>query len=261
MTKILIVEGNSGEIIRTKHENGLKIGSDKYHEAMALYTPDTEFDVSIPFEPDMQNNEIRIEDYNAFALTGSGVDWSSRDKEAKPYLDHVEKILATGKPVIGSCWGMQTVVQILGGNCGPNENGTEVGLAEDIRLSAEGRAHWIFEGMPDSFPSPCVHRDHVAHLPECFDLLAGNSVSPVQAACYNREDIDFVGFQFHPEFDLDYVQSMRQSAEILPGTHKIIANFPDNPPEIVSNAGLRTRVVSNWISHVQNKKAASGIAA
>ena len=121
MTKILIVEGNSGEIIKSIRALGLSLGSDRYRDALGLHTENVSFDVSIPFAPELQDTRIDIAEYDAFALTGSGVKWSSGDPEARPYLAHLEKILALGKPVIGSCWGMQTVIQILGGNCLPNE--------------------------------------------------------------------------------------------------------------------------------------------
>ena len=256
MTKILIVEGNSAEIIRSKRENGLPIASDKYIEALSIHAPDARYDVGIPYAPELQNSTINMDEYDAVALTGSGVAWSSCDEQAKPYLDYLESVFAIGKPVIGSCWGMQCVVQLFGGTCTANENGTEIGLAEDIELSTKGRGHWIFADMPDRFPSPCIHRDHVTALPDCFDLLASNPVSKVQAVAYNGADHDYVGFQFHPEFDLNYVSAIKQNTISMSGTCGIVASFPENPPHIVSDIEARTRVFANWIHHIQSKKAA-----
>ncbi|MGI9351086.1 MAG: type 1 glutamine amidotransferase [Rhizobiaceae bacterium] len=261
MTKILIVEGNSGENIRAIQRSGLPLGSDKYRHALNLYAINAAIDVSIPYAPELQAAEIDITSYDAFALTGSGVKWSSRDPEAKPYLAHIEKILALGKPVIGSCWGMQTVIQVLGGNCAPNEKGTEIGLAENIKLSEFGRSHWVFEGMPSCFSSPCVHRDHVVDLPDTVKLLASNSVSKVQAISCTQNDVDFVGFQFHPELDLDHVKAVQEKLGNIPETHTVISSFPDPVPEIVSDEKLRTKVFGNWLRRVENKKAASAEAA
>lgn len=260
MTKILIVEGNSAEIINKKRKNGLPLGSDKYREALELHAPDAIFEVGVPHAVAMEDRETRIEDFDAFALTGSGVEWSSGDPRAKSYLDYLERVLDSDKPVIGSCWGMQTVVQLKGGDCLPNEKGAEVGLAKDIQLTAKGRKHWLFHGMPDVFDSPCIHRDHVVRLPDSFDLLAKNDVSTVQAVAYNRDDLDYVGFQFHPEFDLEYVEGMHNAQGLLPGTKGLVSSFPDEPSEFVTDVNLRTKVFANWIAHVQ-RKSDQGLAA
>ena len=147
-------------------------------------------------------------------------------------------------------------------NCLPNEKGTEIGLAEGITLTEVGRKHWIFEGMPNRFSSPCVHRDHAADLPDTFELLASNAVSKVQAVSCSTGEIDFVGFQFHPELDLDHVRTMHERRGNIHGTHTLNCDsFPENVPVIVSDEIRRTRVFRNWLRHVGNKKAATGIAA
>ena len=202
-----------------------------------------------------------LEEIDAFALTGSGIKWSAGDIAVRPYLGFLETIVATGKPIIGSCWGMQTIVQLFGGNSLPNTQGTEVGLAEDIMLTEAGRAHWIFEGMPDCFSSPCIHRDHVVELPDMFDFLASNATSQVQAVSCHTTELDYVGFQFHPEFELDAVKIMHQRSEVFAPIQTLVECFPENPPEIVQNEMLRTQVYGNWMRHVQSKKAANELAA
>jgi len=261
MTKILIVEGNTAEIVLGNRDAGIQEANERYRDTLRLHDKEIETAASIPFAPHLQETDIDVREFDAFALTGSGIIWSAGAPEAAPYMEHLAKIVATGKPIIGSCWGMQTVVQIMGGDCLPNEKGTEVGLAENIELTAKGRAHWIFEGMPERFSSPCVHRDHVVSLPDCFDLLASNPVSPVQAVSCHSEELDYVGFQFHPEFDLELARTLFTNSVIHTDKENQIASFPENPPEIVTNEMLRTRVFENWLRYVRNKKAATGIAA
>ncbi|MEM9329756.1 MAG: type 1 glutamine amidotransferase [Pseudomonadota bacterium] len=254
MLKILIVEGNSGEIIEEKRRSGVPIGSDLYRDALSIHAPEFQFDVSIPYAAHLQDRTIDIAEYDGFALTGSGVAWSSSQEEAIPYLKYIEKLFETGKPVIGSCWGMQTTIQVFGGKCGPNEAGTELGLAEDIRLSQAGRESWLFKGVPTVFTSPTIHRDHVTHLPKSFELLASNRVSRVQAVEYSGADVNFVGFQFHPEYELSYVDAIKQSSMDLPDTRRVITAFPKKPPAMVSDKSARTQVFSNWIKKATTEK-------
>lgn len=261
MLKILIVEGNTPDLIIKSRQTGRQLGSERYRDSLALNAPDAIFATSMPLAQDLQEDHIDLSAFDCFALTGSGFPWSAGDPEVKPYMDHLEKIIAQKKPIIGSCWGMQSIVQIMGGNSEPNTKGTEIGLAEDITLTEAGREHWVFDEMPEQFSSPCIHRDHVVALPDCFELLASNAVSRVQAVACTSDELDYVGFQFHPEFDLNYVHTFYKNSHMQTSEENMIASFPENPPAIVSNPLQRTRVFGNWLSYVESKKAAVEAAA
>ncbi|MEM7067485.1 MAG: type 1 glutamine amidotransferase [Pseudomonadota bacterium] len=251
MVKILIVEGNTSEIILKNRKAGNKLAWERYRDALSLHEPEAEFLVTMPYAADLMVAPVGHDDIDAIALTGSGVMWSANDAEAIPYLEYLGKLVETGKPIIGSCWGMQTMVQLMGGIALPNSKGAEIGFAEDISLTEAGRSHWIFDGMPDQFHSPCIHRDHVVELPDCFDLLASNMVSHVQAvACHNSE-LDFVGFQFHPEFDLDYAKALFEDSTVFVGAKKTIKSFPEDLPDSVTDEMKRTKVFGNWLQYVK----------
>ena len=200
---ILVVEGCSEEILVTQETAGTSFGAEVYRKALLLNAPEASIDIAFPYAPHRNRKLLPLETYDGFALTGSAVAWGAEMPEAKPYLAYVDTVLKTGKPVLGSCWGMQTIAVLLGGMSGPNPKGSEVGIARNIRLTEAGGNHPLFEGMPDTFDSPCWHRDHVTRLPEGAVLLASNAVSDVQAMAYTRNGIDYMGFQFHPEVPLE----------------------------------------------------------
>ena len=255
MLKILVVEGNSEDILKSLQSSGLQPASEHYRNALLYHAGDSNIDIAIPDAPHTENILRDLSAYDGFALTGSGVAWSSSDEEAKPYLEYIAKIFEQGKPVIGSCWGMQTVAQLYGGHSEPNHMGTELGLAEGLSLNPAGIEHFVFAGMPKQFSSPCIHRDHVTKMPEGFEILASNSVSSVQAMASTRADIDFVGFQYHPEYTLEYVANIVKSRGGTPMNGEQISSFPNSLPETVANNDVRTRVFKNWTKHVSDQKA------
>lgn len=253
--RLLIVEGNSEEIITGDEALGSQAAWKSYREALQLHAPEAEFDVSFPYAPARAMKLSPFGEYDGIVLTGSGVAWGAETEEARPYVSLLEKLLDTGKPVLGSCWGIQTAAVALGGMSGINPRGSEIGLARRITLTAEGKRHKLFEGMPERFNSPCWHRDHVTRLPDGAELLASNEVSEVQAFAYDRNGVDYMGFQFHPENRIEEFAAYHARRKVLPGTVGEIVDFPDTPPAEVADAMVRTRPIGNWIGHVRQRMA------
>ena len=111
-----------------------------------------------------------------------------------------QSVFELGVPVLGICYGMQTMAAQLGGKV---ESGTvrEFGYAEvrarghsalfkDIqdRVNAEGH------GLLDVWMS---HGDKVTELPPGFKVIASNAATPIAAMA--DETRRFYGVQFHPE--------------------------------------------------------------
>ncbi len=252
---ILVVEGNSDDRLVEQEKLGLSRPSLTYARSLVMHAPDDEFGYAFPYATHRETGLLQPCDYDGFVLTGSSVAWGAEQDEARPYLQYVEKLLATGKPVLGSCWGMQTVAVLLGGMSGPNPKGSEIGVARAITLSEAGRAHPLFAQMPDSFASPAYHRDHVTRLPQGAMLLASNAISEVQSMAYNGNGVDYVGFQFHPEVPLEEFSREYRSRLPLPGTIIELTDFPDIVPEEIADPMRRTRPLGNWVQHVHSRKA------
>lgn len=259
--KILVVEGCSEEILVQNEAIGLAFSSEIYAGSLKLNSPDAQISIAYPYAPHRNSKALDLDEFDGFALTGSSVAWGAEEVEAKPYLKFLDKVLGTGKPVLGSCWGMQTVAVLLGGMSGPNPKGSEIGLARDISLTEQGKRHILFRGMPERFSSPSFHRDHVTRLPAGAILLASNPVSHVQAMAYRNFGIDYMGFQFHPEIPLEHFRSEHQKRSQLPGTIIELRDFPDVVPDEVADPILRTRPLANWLDHVLLCKADNRLSA
>jgi len=144
---------------------------------------------------DMSESDIR-----AFAPMGivlSGSHWSCLDDGAPRIPEVVFKL---GVPVLGLCYGMQSMAHQLGGKVERSDN-REFGYAEirahghsallrniEDRVNAEGH------GLLDVWMS---HGDRVTALPPGFKLIA--STADVPMAGMADEKKRFYAVQFHPE--------------------------------------------------------------
>jgi GMP synthase (glutamine-hydrolysing) len=125
----------------------------------------------------------------------SGGPASVYDSGAPTLPDYV---LASGRPVLGICYGMQLLTQALGGRVAPSQR-REYGPA-DILLRGSNVPLFPDSQFPDrdSFiPVWMSHGDRVERLPGGFSALATSENSPYAAmGDLNR---GLYGVQFHPE--------------------------------------------------------------
>ncbi len=107
------------------------------------------------------------------------------------------EVLELGIPVLGICYGMQLIADLLGGKVGRSED-REYGVASI-------RGQWgspLFLGIEEfrhdmEIPVWMSHGDRIDELPKGFSSIARSGSSPV-AAMSNHEGTIF-GVQFHPE--------------------------------------------------------------
>jgi GMP synthase (glutamine-hydrolysing) len=103
------------------------------------------------------------------------------------------ELLELGIPVLGICYGMQAMVQVLGGRV----EGTEAGEFGRTPLSLADGGGRLLAGLPREQQCWMSHRDAVFDPPPGFVALASSPGSPV-AACESL-DRGLYGIQFHPE--------------------------------------------------------------
>jgi GMP synthase (glutamine-hydrolysing) len=149
------------------------------------------------------------------------------------------EVFSLGVPVLGICYGMQTMAQQLGGRVegGPHR---EFGYAE-----VRARGHTKLLGGIEDLRTPeghgmlkvwMSHGDRVADLPPGFRLMASTESCPIAGMA--DEERRFYGVQFHPE-----VTHTLQGQAIL---SRFVLDICDcrgdwNMPDYVSEAVARIR--------------------
>jgi len=150
-----------------------------------------------------------------------------------------QAVFELGVPVLGICYGMQTMAAQLGGSV---EAGLkrEFGYAE-VRLRGHSR---LFEGIEDRGNAAghglldvwMSHGDKVAALPPGFEAIASNETTPFAAMADEKRR--FYAVQFHPE-----VTHTKQGAKIIGRfVHDICGCGHDwNMPDYVAESMARIR--------------------
>ncbi len=116
---------------------------------------------------------------------------SSVYEPGSPSLD--PGILKLGIPVLGICYGFQTMAQQLGGkvaNTGLREYG-----ATDVTVAGDGGV--LLAGQPSVQVTWMSHGDSVAAAPDGFTVLASSASTPV--AAFGDDERRLYGVQWHPE--------------------------------------------------------------
>ncbi len=106
-----------------------------------------------------------------------------------------EELFELGVPVLGICYGMQLMSRHFGGEVVPAGK-REFGHAELLSIGQPGP---LFDGffVDGSSPVWMSHGDHVAHVPDGFEVVAGSANAPV---CAIQNVVrNLYGVQFHPE--------------------------------------------------------------
>lgn len=101
-------------------------------------------------------------------------------------------VFETGLPILGICYGMQAIVENLGGTVEPG-NLREYGLA---KLKSTNLKNPLLEGIPEESEVWMSHGDKVTALPVGFKCLADTSNSEYSVISNER---NIYGIQFHPE--------------------------------------------------------------
>jgi GMP synthase (glutamine-hydrolysing) len=133
--------------------------------------------------------------YDLIVLTGSVARIGTPEPWFSSLADYLERAIDAGTPVMGVCFGHQFLADLFGGTVSPLPD-QQVSVST-IERADEGRAHPLFEGLPDRFESFVYHHDHVTELPTNATRLARNETG-IQA--FALDDRPVWGLQFHPEF-------------------------------------------------------------
>ena len=155
---------------------------------------------------DMDADAIRVFHPHGIILSGGPETVTEGDAPQAPAL-----VFELGVPVLGICYGMQTMAAQLGGRV-ENADHHEYGYAQvrargHLPLLRDIEDHTSEEGygLLDVWMS---HGDRVVELPAGFKVMASTDAAPV--AAMGDPERHFYGLQFHPE-----VTHTRQGERIL----------------------------------------------
>ena len=261
MTTVLVVEGNSPDLVARAVARGDTGLAEHYGSALLQIDPDLTIRTFNPYGEDT----LDLAGVDAVVFTGSGVDWLADDPKGAVQVGTMEAAFAAGLPVFGSCNGMQLGAVVLGGAIAASPNGTEDGMARRVMMTEAGMTHPMLQGRRDGYAVPCVHRDEVTRLPDDAVLLAGNAHSPVQAFAVTRGNIDFWGVQYHPEYTPAFVAG--GLARYRPGSEALQADLLAIDVDATAAARLDTTAeeqadavrmteLRNWLAHVAARRMA-----
>jgi GMP synthase (glutamine-hydrolysing) len=139
----------------------------------------------IPFDTPWP--EIARRNPSAFILTGGPESCVAADA---PHIS--PEILASRKPILGICYGLQELARACGGVVTPGTT-SEYGKAE-LTINGESR---LFAGVPERSQAWMSHTDTVTKLPAGFVALASTAHCSFAAAGDPARGL--YGVQFHPE--------------------------------------------------------------
>jgi GMP synthase (glutamine-hydrolysing) len=158
------------------------------------------------FSCDCSADEIKRFAPKGIILSGGPETVTSEDTPRAP-----QYVFEAGVPVLGICYGLQTMTEQLGGKVESSHH-REFGYAQ---IRARGHSKLLVEiedhlspegyGLLDVWMS---HGDRVTELPEGFKLIASSEGAPIAGIA--DEEKNFYGLQFHPE-----VTHTKQGGRIL----------------------------------------------
>lgn len=144
---------------------------------------------------DMRDEDIQNFAPDGIILSGSPETVTLDQTPRAPTL-----IFELGCPILGICYGLQTMASQLGGvvESSPKK---EFGYAQ-VAIHGHCRLLENIEDAVDEQNNACLdvwmsHGDKVVSLPPGFKMIATTSASPIAAMA--DEDRHFYGLQFHPE--------------------------------------------------------------
>jgi GMP synthase (glutamine-hydrolysing) len=155
---------------------------------------------------DVSDNEVRVFAPRGVILSGGP---ESVTDAAPPRAPNA--VYELGVPVLGICYGMQTMAKHLGGRVAPSAE-REFGYAE-VTVAGQSRLLYQLQDRANADGTAVLdvwmsHGDHVDAVPEGFSITASTGSIPI--ASMVDEKRRFYGVQFHPE-----VTQTRQGAKLL----------------------------------------------
>jgi GMP synthase-like glutamine amidotransferase len=206
--RILILDNNREEKSFGSH--------DLVHWALKTAPAGSEIQVRRAPEHDLPREDLQ---FDALLLSGSITSCMEYNEPwVKPYDDYVIAQINVGKPILGVCYGHQTLARCLFRMSGMEP---KLGFSTDAELGwqkiqkiADSK---IFETLPPEFMTYESHYEEVTELPPGTRRLAETPRCAIQA--FEVEGKPVYGIQFHPEYSVKDAEAS-MAAKLKKGVRK-----------------------------------------
>ena len=272
---ILVVDGYAKEGREDLRSGGATTAGELYSQMLEKCSPGVQVDILYPADPGASlPRGAGLEQYDGIAWTGSSLTVHKPDEKVTPQIEFCKAAFDAQVPGFGSCWAAQIAAVAAGGRCDENPKGREMGIARKIRLSADGRAHPLYNGKKSVFDAWISHDDEITHLPASGVLLSSNDFTQVQSISVTHKGGVFWGLQYHPEYDIHemarlcYCRKQKltdkgffrdvEAAQAFVDQLEALHQDPSRKDlawllgidEDIMNEDIRLAEVRNWIEHL-----------
>lgn len=206
MPQYLIAQSELPDEREARRRRTGKSAGETYAATLRQMAPEADVTIVAPADDDapiFSADDLRT--FEGVFLTGSPMHVYDETPEVARQLAFMRAVFGSGVPSFGSCAGLQIAVAAAGGKVRRMPQRMEAGVARSILATEAGRHHPLLAGRGRVWEAGAIHGDEVEVLPPDAVLLAGNSVTGVQAAEIRFAGGVFWGVQYHPELSLEEI--------------------------------------------------------
>ena len=257
---ILVVEGNLREENQSFSKVGIKTHTESLKESLNYYVDNLNLDVVNPYSDENFDSIIeKLSSYDGLIWGGSSLNIYNNTPEIKKQIEFMKECQKKVKNILAICWGMQVAVTAAGGVV-KKAASSQIGIANQIKISAEGLKHPIYKNKKDNFNSPAFNFDEVVTLPKNGICLASNKKNKIQSIYFTVGDTKIWGLQYHPEITYEKMISLIEfRKKRLIDKRKVFKNEDEIKNHIafikdeiaVSNKSQRMVELKNWLDNIK----------